>query len=98
MMSFNGPLRQFDRNHACISHICSSVISGIVLAGLMSLSALAADKPPLSPDILAPTSTSSKISAIIEFGLAAIDSALERKIPRRLATFEDDGRSCWNRR
>jgi hypothetical protein len=64
----------------------------------MSLSALAADKPPLSPDILAPTSTSSKISAIIEFGLAAIDSALERKIPRRLATFEDDGRSCWNRR
>jgi hypothetical protein len=65
---------------------------------LTASQAFAVDKPPLSADDATPAVTTSKISAVVEFGLDAIDTALERKIPRRLASFEDGGRSCWNRR
>jgi hypothetical protein len=70
----------------------------VALCAFVSAPCLALDKPPVSADAASLATTPSKISAGIEFGLAAIDAALERRIPRRLATFEDDGRSCWNRR
>nr|WP_218626146.1 DUF4403 family protein [Bradyrhizobium sp. dw_78] len=59
--------------------------------------ALAAEKPPLSPDSTAPLATPSRISATIEFGLPALASAIEQDIPRRLATI-DERISCVHRR
>jgi Domain of unknown function (DUF4403) len=40
----------------------------------------------------------STISATLEFSLPALDRALERRVPRRLATFNDRTASCWHRR
>src|SRR4051812_9094536 len=73
-------------------------------AGLAALSlfgfcsaALAADKPPLAPDSVAPFSTDSRISATIEFGLPALAADIEKDIPRRLANI-DERISCVHRR
>jgi Domain of unknown function (DUF4403) len=66
------------------------------LAGLCS-SALAADKPALAPDTIAPLATESRISAGIEFGLRALASDIEEDIPRRLASI-DERVSCVHRR
>lgn len=60
--------------------------------------AFAADKPPPRPDAAAPAVTPSSISATLEFDLPALDRALERRIPRRLATFDDRVTNCWHRR
>ena len=68
------------------------------LAALLSSPCLAMDKPPLAPDPAAPLTTPSRISAIVEFGLADIDRALERKIPKVLVSFDDRTTSCWHRR
>ena len=73
-------------------------IAVIGLSSMASVPLHAAGKPPLSADSAVPLTTPSKISATVEFGLAAIDRALELKIPRRLASFEDEGRRCWHRR
>jgi hypothetical protein len=80
--------------------MCGSIGRLAAIAALCAVATpcAALDKPPLGADAAAPAVTPSKISASIEFGLAAIDAALERKIPKRLATFDDAGRSCWNRR
>jgi hypothetical protein len=69
-----------------------------LLAALLSSPCYAIDKPPLSADMAVPVTTASKISAIIEFGLADMDRALERKIPRTLVSFDDRTTRCWNRR
>jgi hypothetical protein len=61
-------------------------------------SARAGDKPPLSPEAPAPAVASSTVSATLEFGLQALDRALERDVPQRLATFNDRVTSCWHRR
>ena len=76
----------------------SPIVCGIAL-GLAGLTfvALAADKPPLAPDAVAPLTTPTRISATIEFGLPALASAIERDIPRRLATI-DERISCVHRR
>jgi hypothetical protein len=76
----------------------SPIVCGIALglAGLTSV-ALAADKPPLAPDAVAQLTAPSRISATIEFGLPALASAIERDIPRRLATI-DERISCVHRR
>jgi hypothetical protein len=58
---------------------------------------LAAEKPPLAPDTVAPFTTDSRISATIEFGLSALGSEIEKDIPRRLATI-DERVSCVHRR
>ncbi len=58
-----------------------------------------ADDPPLkeaSP--AAPMTAQSKISATIEFDIPALNRALERRVPRRLATFNDRATRCWHRR
>src|SRR4051812_23472298 len=75
-------------------------IAGFAAAMIASMStaAVAADKPPLIADTDAPTSTASTVSAAVQFSLASLDRALERKIPRRLASINDRGSSCWQRR
>ncbi len=64
----------------------------------VSTSAFAIEKPPLAADNAPPTVAPSTISATVQFSLSALDRALERKVPRRLATIDDEGRSCWHRR
>ncbi|HEY6735738.1 MAG TPA: DUF4403 family protein [Roseiarcus sp.] len=59
--------------------------------------AVAGEKPPLIPDQPSPLTTTSRVSATVEFGLPAIASTIERDIPRRLATI-DERIGCVNRR
>ena len=76
------------------------LISGfVVLLGSASFaaSAFAGDKPPVIPDTPSSLTTASRVSATIEFGLPAIASAIERDIPRRLATI-DERIGCVNKR
>jgi len=79
---------------------CHLAIAGltIVVTASMSSAAIAADKPPLIADQDTPASTTSSVSATIQFSLSSLDRALERKIPRRLASINDRGSSCWQRR
>ena len=63
----------------------------------LAQTALAADKPPLSPDPPAPLATTSRVSATIEFGLPALAKAIEQDIPQRLATI-DERVNCVHRR
>jgi Domain of unknown function (DUF4403) len=59
--------------------------------------AVAGDKPPVIPDQPSSLTTTSRVSAAIEFELSAIASAIERDMPRRLATIDERIR-CVNRR
>lgn len=67
------------------------------LAVIWPTTVLAADKPPLSADQAAPAVVTSTISAIIEFGIPAINNALARRVPKVLASFDDRTTSCWHR-
>jgi hypothetical protein len=73
-----------------------ATLAAICLAALPSM-ALAGGKPMLSPDAAAPLATASRISATIEFGLPALAAAIERDIPKRLATI-DERVNCVHRR
>jgi hypothetical protein len=68
--------------------LCTAAFTGTALAG---------EKPPLLPDQPSALTTTSRISATIEFGLPSIASAVERDVPRRLATI-DERIGCVNRR
>jgi hypothetical protein len=59
--------------------------------------AQAADKPAVAPDQPPPYSTASRVSATIEFGLPALAAAIERDVPRRLASFNERV-NCVHRR
>ncbi len=74
------------------------LVAGFLLSTALVLPARAADKPPVMPDAAAPAVTASSISATIQFGLPALSEDIERKVPRRLATFDDNTTGCWHRR
>ncbi|CAN5159089.1 DUF4403 family protein [soil metagenome] len=78
--------------------IRAASVMGLAFAASVSSSAFAAGKPPLAVDSSPPATAVSSISATLQFSLPTLDRALERKVPRRLATIDDDGRSCWHRR
>lgn len=79
-------------------HVLSAGAAAIfVLAGFL-LPARAGDPPPQQAGSPAPMTATSRISATVEFGIPAIDRALERRVPRRLATFNDRAARCWHRR
>jgi Domain of unknown function (DUF4403) len=92
----------------CVSAACIEVrnipfprsarapLAGLGLMALCS-AAMAADKPPLAPDTVAPFSTESRIAATIEFGLPALAEEIGKDIPRRLATI-DERVNCVHRR
>jgi hypothetical protein len=82
----------------CLRTICQRVATGFLLSTALVLPALAASKPPLGPDLTTPAVTTSSISATIQFGLPALSSDIEHKVPRRLATFDDRTTECWHRR
>jgi hypothetical protein len=71
-------------------------LAAIAVAMLPSI-APAADKPALSPDPAPSFATTSHISATIEFGLPALASAVQRDIPKRIATI-DERVDCVHRR
>jgi len=68
--------------------LCTAAFAGTALAG---------EKPPVIPDQPSALTTPSRVSATIEFGLPSIASAVEREVPRRLATI-DERIGCVNRR
>jgi hypothetical protein len=79
------------RNHlrgASLILFCAICFAGQAAAG---------EKPPVIPDQPSSLTTASRVSATIEFGLSAIASAIERDMPRRLATIDERIR-CVNRR
>ncbi len=77
--------------------IMPSMTRGFLLSAILTLPALAAEKPALGPDQPVPIVTPSHVSATIEFALPALARAIERDIPKRLATIHDRI-SCVHRR
>jgi hypothetical protein len=59
--------------------------------------ASAGEKPPLIADPPSSLMTASHVSAVIEIGLPSVASAIERDVPKRLATI-DERIGCVNRR
>jgi Domain of unknown function (DUF4403) len=76
-----------------LGQMCLILLSTVSFAG----AAFAGEKPPVIPDPPASLTTASRISATIEFGLPTIASAVERDVPRRLATIDEEI-GCVNRR
>ena len=77
----------------------AALVSAAVFAvGSLLLPARADDRPPQEANPISLMAAQAKISASIEFGLPALDHALERHVPRRLATFNDRATLCWHRR
>jgi len=62
------------------------------------LPAQATDQPPMQAGSASPTTVTARISATLEFGIRALDRALDEQVPRRLATFDDRTTRCWHRR
>src|ERR1700742_3996022 len=79
------------RNH--LSRIGLVLLSTAAFAS----TAFAGDKPPVMPDPPSSLTTASRISATIEFALPTIASAVERDVPRRLATIDEEI-GCVNKR
>jgi uncharacterized protein DUF4403 len=75
-------------SHAALALLCVASFTATALAG---------EKPPLMPDQPSALTTPSRISATIEFGLPSIASAIERDVPKRLATI-DERIGCVNKR
>jgi hypothetical protein len=89
--------KKMTRYHrAARSHLSSA---SLILFCAVSLAgqAAAGEKPPVVPDQPSQLATPSRISATIEFELSAIANAIERDMPRRLATIDERIR-CVNRR
>jgi hypothetical protein len=78
------------------NHLTSNCLV-LFCAACFAVPALAGVKPPVSPDQPSSLTTTSRVSATVEFGLPAIAAAIERNIPRRLATI-DERIGCVNRR
>ena len=95
---------RFSRTNQCSKRAPSALFrprsqaAAALLLTVLSLPAAAAEKPALSPDLATPPTTPSTISAVIEIGMPALTRAIERNVPRRLATFNDRMASCWHRR
>lgn len=91
----------FVMNYMSTSYFRSrrSACAGLAALGMIGLGSttFASDKPPLAPDTVAPFTTDSQISATIEFGLPTLAREIEKDIPRRLATIDDEV-NCVHRR
>jgi hypothetical protein len=83
--------RRAMRNHmsyAALVLLCTACFAGAASAG---------EKPPVVPDAPSALTTASRVSATIEFGMPSIASAVERDVPKRLATI-DERIGCVNKR
>jgi hypothetical protein len=81
------------------SHRAAAVRAGLAALGFIVLcpAASALDRPPLAPDAVAPFTTDSRISATVEFSLAALAAQIEKDVPKRLATINERV-SCVHKR
>ena len=85
--------KPFVRHPLCM---LASVVA--LTAAMPLLPARADDAPAMQAAQPAPMTAQSKISATIEFGIPALESALERHVPKVLANFDDRTTRCWHRR
>jgi hypothetical protein len=83
--------------HQAISNHVSSSCFVLLCTASFAGTALAGEKPPVIPDAPSALTTPSRVSATIEFGLPSIASAIERDVPKRLATI-DERIGCVNKR
>lgn len=89
------PTSSFRSQSSQFRSTCAAVVA-LGCLGFCS-NALAAEKPPLAPDTVAPFSTNSRISTTVEFGLRDLASDIEAGIPKRLASI-DERVTCVHRR
>ncbi len=75
-----------------------SIAASVFIMCTVLSPARAQDQPAKEANPVSLTAAHASISAAIEFGLPALDHALERRVPRRLATFNDRATLCWHRR
>ena len=76
---------------------------GLYLGGAVAVMtvvnpAIAAEKPPLVPDQDTPFVVQSRVSAVLSFSARALAEELDREVPRRLASFDDELTTCGHRR
>jgi Domain of unknown function (DUF4403) len=76
----------------------ASIFVFILLTSGVAQQTRAQDAPPKLTEAASPMTAPSKISAVVEFSIPAIDRALEQRVPKRLATFDDRATLCWHRR
>ncbi|WP_235782669.1 DUF4403 family protein [Bradyrhizobium murdochi] len=93
------PSRRYQQEYDSIANRSRMGIARLATLALGALPSIAfgAEKPALSPDAATPLVTTSRISATVEFGLPALAAAIERDIPKRLATI-DERVNCVHRR
>jgi hypothetical protein len=76
---------------------CVCIVGAIAAIRLVN-PAFAAEKPPLAPDQDTPLVVQSRVSAVLSFSARALAEELDRTMPRRLATFDDQLTTCGHRR
>ncbi len=76
---------------------CLSLIAAITAMALVN-PAFAAEKPLLAPDQDAPLVVQSRVSAVLSFSARGLAEELDRAVPRRLASFDDQLATCGHRR
>lgn len=73
-------------------------LAGAIAAMTPVSPAFAAEKPPLAPDQDTPLVVQSRVSAVLSFSAGALAEELDREVPRRLASFDDQLTTCGHRR
>jgi hypothetical protein len=73
-------------------------VVGAVAAIVFVDPAFAAEKPPLAPDQNTPLVVQSRVSAVLSFSAHALAEELDREVPKRLASFDDQLTTCGHRR
>lgn len=78
--------------HRCL------IIVGAAVAMVLVNPAFAVEKPPLAPDQDTPLAVQSRVSAVLSFNAHTLAEVLDREVPRRLATFDEQLTTCGHRR
>lgn len=76
---------------------CLCVVGAVAAMAVIN-PAFAADKPPLAPDQDTPLVVQSRVSAVLSFSARALAEELDRKVPRRLVSFDEQLTTCGHRR
>jgi hypothetical protein len=95
-MFIEGPsMRSFSGWISLNRYFC---VVGAVAVLALANPALAAEKPPIAPDQDTPLVVQSRVSAVLSFSARALAEELDREVPRRLASFDDQLTTCGHRR
>jgi hypothetical protein len=88
-------MRSFSSTINLHRYLC---IAGAITVTMLANLAFAAEKPPLAPDQDTPLVAQSRVSAALSFSAHALSEELDREVPRRLASFDDQLTTCGHRR